>query len=105
LNDDVSAAWLNSHGSTGATNPGRCTPPADPPTANQYTQTTCANSTATIPVTAAPVTQTILWADFTGGKPKPVEPAEITSIHWSFTWTNGGAYAVDIHIDDLSFVP
>jgi hypothetical protein len=104
LNDSVSAAWLNSHGSTDATNPGRCTPPADP-TLNQYTQQVCANSTASIPVTAAPVTQTILWADFTGGKPKTVEPAEITGIHWNFTWTDGGAYDVNIHIDDLSFVP
>ncbi len=108
LNDSVSAAWLNTHddinATTPATNPGRCTPPADP-TLNQYSQQVCANSTASIPVTAAPVTQTILWADFTGGKPKPVEPAEITGIHWNFTWNNGGAYNVDIHIDDLSFVP
>ena len=93
LNDSISAAWLNSHddknATTPATNPGRCTPSADP-TLNQYSQTVCANSTASIPVTAAPVTQTILWADFTGGKPKPVEPAEITGIHWIFTWNDGG---------------
>ena len=109
LNDSISAAWLNSHddknATTPATNPGRCTPSADP-TLNQYSQTVCANSTASIPVTADPITQTILWADFTGGKPKPVEPAEIKGIHWSFAWTAGGSsYPVDIKIDDLSFIP
>jgi hypothetical protein len=102
LEDSITAAWLNSHGSTGATNPGRCTPPADP-TLNQWSQSACANPTASIPVTATPVTQTVLWTDFSGGKPSDVNPGDIIGIHWVFTW-GGTPYPVDITIDDLSFV-
>jgi hypothetical protein len=103
LDDSISATWLNSHGSTSATVPGRCTPPADP-TLNQWSQSACANPTASIPVTATPVTQTVLWTDFSGGKPESdVNASDIIGIHWVFLW-GGTPYPVDITIDDLSFV-
>ena len=110
LDDSITATWLNSHGSTNATNPGRCTPPADP-TLNQWSQSACANPTASIPVTATPVTQTVLWTDFSGGNPESdVRPKDIIGIHWVFPnppgagTTSPTTYNVDITIDDLSFV-
>jgi hypothetical protein len=105
LDDSITATWLNSHGSTGATNPGRCNPPADP-TLNQWSQSACANPTASIPVTATPTVQSIMWADFSGGKPESdVKPGDIISIHWYLTWSDAGSpYPVDITIDDLSFI-
>jgi hypothetical protein len=105
LDDSITASWLNSHGSTGATNPGRCNPPADS-TLNQYSQSACANPTASIPVTATPVTQTVLWTDFSGGKPESnVKASDIIGIHWNFPWSGTGApYPVDITLDDLSFI-
>ena len=111
LDDTITATWLNSHGSTGATNPGRCNPPTDS-TLNQYSQSTCANPTASIPVTATPTVQSILWTDFTGGKPgSSVKASDIIGIHWFFPNPSGAGttspttYKVDITIDDLSFVP
>jgi hypothetical protein len=106
LDNTITADWINSHGGS-STGPGRCTPPADP-SLNQYSQSTCANATASIPVTATPTVQQVLWSDFTGGKPdaKIEKPAEIIGIHWSFTWTGAGTpYAVDLTLDDLSFIP
>jgi hypothetical protein len=110
LKDTISAAWLNGHGVTGASDPGTCTPPADA-TLNQYSQTTCAEPKVSIPVTANPTTQTILWSDFTGGKPEAnVTASDILSIHWIFPNPNGilsgtpTPYKADIIIDDLSFV-
>ena len=106
LDNTITADWINSHGGS-STGPGRCTPPADP-TLNQYSQSTCANATASIPVTATPTVQQVLWSDFTGGKPDAniEKPAEIIGIHWSFTWTGAGTpYAVDLTLDDISFIP
>ncbi len=110
LDDTIAASWLNSHGSTGATNPGRCNPPADS-TLNQYSQSACANPTASIPVTTIPTVQSILWTDFTGGKPESdVKPGDIIGIHWFFPNPPGAGtaspttYNVDITLDDLSFI-
>jgi len=109
LDDSITAAWLNSHGSTGATNPGRCNPPADS-TLNQYSQSACANPTVSIPVTATPTAQRILWTDFTGGKPESsVTGSDIIAIHWFFPNPPGAGtaspttYNVDITLDNLSF--
>jgi len=109
LDDSITATWLNSHGSTGAVNPGRCNPPADP-TLNQWSQAACANPTASIPVTSTPTVQTILWTDFSGGKPESsVKPSDIIGIHWFFPNPPGAGtaspttYTVDITLDDLSF--
>jgi hypothetical protein len=110
LKDTISAAWLSTHGVTGASDPGTCTPPADS-TLNQYSQSACAEPKVSIPVTSTPTTQKILWADFTGGKPEAgVTAAEILSIHWIFPNPSGilsGAptpYKADIILDDLSFI-
>jgi hypothetical protein len=106
LDNTITADWINSHGGS-STGPGRCTPPADP-SLNQYSQSTCANAAASIPVTATPTVQQVLWSDFTGGKPDAniAKPAEIIGIHWSFPWTGAGTpYAVDLTLDDLSFIP
>lgn len=106
LDNTITADWINSHGGS-STGPGRCTPPADP-TLNQYSQSTCANATASIRVTATPTVQQVLWSDFTYGKPDAniEKPAEIISIHWNFPWTGAGTpYAVDLTLDDLSFIP
>jgi len=114
LDDSITAAWLNSHkiSSTDAdvTNPGRCNPPADA-SLNQYSQSACANPTATIPVNDTPTVQSIMWTDFAGGKPESdVKPSDIVSIHWFFPNPDGISsgtatpYNVDITIDDLSFV-
>lgn len=106
LDNTITADWINSHGDS-STGPGRCTPPADP-TLNQYTQSTCTNATASIPVTATPIVQQVLWGDFTRGKPDAniEKPAEIVGIHWNFPWTGAGTpYTVDLTLDDLSFIP
>jgi hypothetical protein len=106
LDNTITADWINSHGGS-STGPGRCTPPADP-SLNQYSQSTCTNATASIPVTATPTVQQVLWSDFAGGKPDAIiaKPGEIVGIHWSFTWTGAGTpYAVDLTLDDLSFIP
>jgi hypothetical protein len=106
LDNTIAADWINSHGGS-SSSPGRCTPPADS-TLNQYSQSTCTNATASIPVTATPTVQQVLWSDFSGGKPDATiaKPAEIVGIHWSFTWTGAGTpYAVDLILDDISFIP
>jgi hypothetical protein len=110
LNDTIAATWLNTHGGSvqdGA--PGRCLPPDSAP--NQWAQTTCAEPTQSIPVTDTPTVQTILWTDFSGGKPDTsVNPSDIVSIHWFFPNPAGvgtgsvQTYKVDITLDDLSFV-
>ena len=80
LNDTITAAWLNDHGGTAnATDPGRCVP-ADS-AANQWAQSDCLQPQASIPVTATPTVQQVLWADFVGGKPEAsVQPSDILGI-------------------------
>ena len=105
LNNSITAAWLNTHGETGKTSPGRCSPVSG---TNQYDQPTCATATKVIPITATPTTQKIMWADFTGGKPESgVTPTDIISVSAYFPWAGAGSapYAADIVIDDLSFIP
>ena len=111
LDDTISATWLNAHGGSAKDgDPGRCEPPAS--AANQWTQSTCAAPNLTIPVTDTPTVQSILWSDFSGGKPDTgVKPSDIVGIHWFFPNPDGIAigsptpYKVDITLDDLSFVP
>ena len=106
LNDAVAASWLIAHDDTSATatDPGRCMPPADA-TLNQYSQTTCKDPEAPVPVTASPATISLAWTDFTGGKPvSSVEPKDIISIYWYFVWTTGASYPVDIVVDEVSFI-
>ena len=113
LNNVIASSWLMSHGDTTAKvgDPGRCTPPVT--AANKFVQTTCADATKAIPVTATPTVQQVLWNQFTGGKPDPlgVTPTDIISFYWFFPPPVGAGtptpmtYPVDIVIDDLSFVP
>jgi hypothetical protein len=108
LNNVIAASWLNTHGGDGTLKPGRCIPTSG---TTQYSQTTCADSTKTVPVTATPTTVTILWNDFIGGKPEAgVTPSDIISVYWFFPPPAGAGtatpttYPVDLVIDDLSFV-
>jgi len=81
-----------------------------PAPGNQY-DGTCAAATKAIPLTAAPVTQTVHWTDLTGGKKVGAsnlspDPAQITSIAWVLPWSGDGAarYSVDITIDNIKFI-
>src|SRR4051794_33081208 len=81
-----------------------------PATGNQY-DGTCAAATKAIPLTAAPVTQTVHWTDLTGGKKVGAsnlspDPTQITSIAWVLPWSGDGAaqYTVDITIDNINFI-
>ena len=109
LNDTLAASWLNAHGGDGSLNPGRCIPTAG---TNRYTQSSCADAFAPISIVAVPTVQTILWSDFTGGRPEPnVAPSDILAVYWYFPSPVGAGtatptpYPVDIVIDNLAFVP
>jgi hypothetical protein len=69
----------------------------------------CWDPVATVAVPATAATVTVPWASFSGGKPTAtVNPAEILGFQWSFDWVGGdagAAYAVDVTLDDLAFVP
>lgn len=113
LKDTIAASWLIAHPAAGstppaATAPGTCIPVSG---TNQYDQPTCGDATKTITVTATPTPVTILWTDFTGGKPElNVSPGDIISMYWFFPPPAGAGgttpttYPVDLVIDDLSFV-
>jgi len=104
LNDTLAPAWINTHNGD-SSSPGRCIPTSG---SGQYSQEGCANPTKTITVTDTPTVVNILWTDFAGGKPESsvATPAEITYISWTLPWSGGGTpYAVDLVIDDLSFIP
>jgi hypothetical protein len=103
LNDAIAASWFISKNiSANATDPGRCLPTSG---TNKYDQTTCADPIKVIPVTADATTISLAWADFAGGKPiSYVEPKDIISIYWYFTWSTGQSYPVDITLDDISFI-
>jgi hypothetical protein len=112
LNNIIRADWLNAHPATPgatvpATDPGRCTPAAT--ATNQYAQSDCVPATKAVPVSATPTT--VLWSDFTNGKPKAaVEPGDIIGIRWILPTPVGvgtatvATYPLDITIDDLTFV-
>jgi hypothetical protein len=109
LNNTLAAAWRNVHGEAGLATPGRCIPTAG---SNRYDQTSCLDAIAMIPVQATPTVKTILWTDFTGGRPEQgVTPSDILAIYWFFPppvgvgTANPVPYLVDIVIDNLAFVP
>src|SRR4029079_298382 len=81
-----------------------------PATGNQY-DGTCASASKAIPLTGAPVTQTVRWTDLTGGKKVGAsnlspDPTQITSIAWALPWSGDGSaqYTVDITIDNIKFI-
>lgn len=107
--NDISFLWLNSlptpPSPLAAPNSGRCIPAM-----NQY-DGTCASPSFSVPVTATETTIEVRWASLTGGRPSAsVDPAEITAISWGFTPPSGAGtptatpYAVDLFIDDLTFI-
>jgi hypothetical protein len=106
----VPGTWLQSVNGVNVTGmePGRCIPSAG---MMQYYHPDCADPINMIEVTgtqASPQTVRIMWSGFTGGKPQPsVMPSEITSIAWYVSWAGATQtpYAVDIHIDNLAFIP
>jgi hypothetical protein len=111
LNNTITATWLRAHGEpkTAETAPGRCVPTSG---SNQYDQPTCADNTKSVPVTATPTEVKILWEEITGGKPDTkVNPTDIVAFYWRIPAPVGvdtptpTTYAVDLTIDDLSFIP
>ena len=111
LNDTIAPSWLTAHGGTPmATDPGACVPPSTA-TLNQYSQTTCAEPTTSVPVTATPTTITVHFSDFTNGKTDMApQPKDITGIRWVLPTPAGAGtatpttYPLDLTIDDVSFV-
>lgn len=106
--NDVSHVWLNATNMPDPmlpANAGRCIPAA-----SQY-DGSCGAPNVTVPVTAAPTTVEVTWAELTGGQPaSTVNPAEITSLSWNFPAPPGAGtatptpYDVDVVIDDLRFL-
>jgi hypothetical protein len=81
-----------------------------PATGNQY-DGTCASASKAIPLTGAPVSQTVRWTDLTGGKKVGAsnlspDPTQITSIAWALPWSGDGSaqYTVDLTIDNIKFI-
>jgi hypothetical protein len=67
----------------------------------------CIDPSKTFPVTAAGTKVSLKWTDFQGGTPQQgVDPKQLTGLLWYFAWTGqGSAYAVDVTVDDISFIP
>jgi hypothetical protein len=64
--------------------------------------------TKDIPLTSAPVTQSLLSTDLIGGSPQPSpDPQNLLSFIWTLSWSGPGAaqYAVDITVDNIQFLP
>ena len=106
VDDTPTGTWMLSPGgktTAKATDSGRCTPTSG----NQYYHPGCVDPIASVPVTAAPVAQSVTWALLTGGAPvASPKPNEITSIYWYFPWQDKGTpYDLDFTIDDLKFIP
>jgi hypothetical protein len=108
VGDTPTPTWMKANGKTTAktTDSGRCVPTQD--TQNQYYAPGCVSPNKNIPVTSAPTVVSVTWADLTGGAPDASpNPAELTSLSWSFQWAESGVapYAVDVVIDNLGFIP
>jgi hypothetical protein len=109
LSNAPPGSWLKHVNAVNVTGdePGRCFPGSG---MTQYYHPDCADAIHTFPVTgtqAAPQTISVMWNGFTGGKPQPnVMPSEIVGMFWYVSWAAGATpYAVDIHIDNLAFIP
>jgi hypothetical protein len=108
LDDSVAPSWLTSVDAGPATpSPGSCIPTSGN---GPYYHPGCSDPTNVITVTgtqAAPQTVSLRWTDFTLGMCKAnVVPSQILSVYWQLPWTPGAVpYDIDIHIDDLAFIP
>jgi hypothetical protein len=107
LGDSVAYGWLDSKdaGSPATPTPGTCTPSSGN---GPYYHPGCSDPLYTFAVTgtqAAPQTVSVPWGTFTMGQPAAgVTPNNITSILWTVPWTaTSTPYAVDIHVDNLTF--
>jgi hypothetical protein len=109
LQNSVAYGWLNQNDAGAAMpKPGRCQPTQ--PTGNPFYHPGCDDPTYKFAVTgtqASPQTVTALWSDFSGGMPiAGVTPTDILSVYWNVAWMPPTTpYAVDIHIDNLAFIP
>ena len=112
LNDTIKPAWLNAHGGSAMdTDPGACDPGGTAST-TQYSQSVCTEPTKAIPVGSTPATVSVLWTDFTTGKPEtgPV-PTDIVGIRWVLpTPSSPGTasavtYPLDLTVDNIAFIP
>lgn len=101
--NQVSHVWINANKASPsdmdeAPNLGRCTP-----LASRY-DGSCREARVPLTVSSTPTEVQLLWRDFTDGCPQPsVDPSQITAIAWYFPESSAGAYAVDVHIDNLRF--
>ena len=109
VDDSPAPSWYNSIDAGSATpTPGSCIPTSGN---GPYYHPGCGDPTNVFGVTgtqASPQTVAIHWTDFTLGTCKPnVLPNQILSIYWQFPWPGAGGvpYDVDIHIDDMAFIP
>jgi hypothetical protein len=115
LKDTIAASWLNTHLATGQTavdpsTPGDCIPAAS--ATNQYNQSDCTPATKAIAIGSTPTTVTVLWTDFTTGKPQAsVTASDIIGIRWVLpTPASPGTaaattYPLDLTVDNISFIP
>lgn len=108
LDDSVAPSWLTSVDAGSATpSPGSCIPTSGN---GPFYHPGCSDPTNVITVTgtqAAPQTVSLRWTDFTLGMCKAnVLPNEILSVYWQIPWSpTMTPYDVDIHIDNLAFIP
>jgi hypothetical protein len=108
LDNTVKSSWLDSiDAGSGMVKPGRCMPTSGN---GPYYHPGCADPTYTFAVTgtqASPQTVSVRWNAFMAGEPMVgVTPANILSVYWNVPWMPGGTpYMVDIHIDNLTFIP
>jgi hypothetical protein len=109
VDDTPPPSWLSSIGVTPSTTPvpaGSCIPNAG---GTQYYHPGCGDPTAAAinvsGTASAPQTVSLKWTDFINGACMPnVIPSQIVSIYWQFAWSGTATpYAVDIHIDDITF--
>lgn len=111
LNDTIAASWLNTHmGTADPTAAGHCIP--GPTAVNQYAQSDCVEPTKVVQVPATPGTVSLMWSDFTTGKPEAaVTPSQILAIRFIFPNPVGVAtpsvvsYPLDVTIDNIAFIP
>lgn len=111
LKDTIAPSWLNAHAGTAlATDPGECVP--GPTVTSQYNQSDCTEPTKAITVGATAATVTVLWSDFTTGKPEAaVVPSDIVGIRWvlptpaGVTTASVVTYPLDITVDNITFIP
>jgi hypothetical protein len=108
--DTPTPSWFASVTDGGVvTTPGSCIPTSG----SQYYHPGCGDPTNVITVDptatkTAPQTVSLKWdTDFAGGACEPhVNPKQIVSIYWQLAWMPPTApYEVDIHIDNLGFIP